>query len=64
MGAWELRMAVNISAVQLQRSNLPATIVKLTKQYGVRPSMLQLELTESAVFERREGRCERRVTAD
>jgi diguanylate cyclase (GGDEF)-like protein/PAS domain S-box-containing protein len=49
-------IAVNISAVQLQRSNLPVTIQKLTGQYGVRPSMLQLELTESAVFERREGR--------
>jgi EAL domain-containing protein (putative c-di-GMP-specific phosphodiesterase class I) len=47
---------VNISAVQLQRANLPATIQKLTTQYGIRPSMLQLELTESAVFERREGR--------
>ncbi len=49
-------VAVNISAVQLQRSNLPATILKLTKQHGLRPSMLQLELTESAVFERRESR--------
>jgi diguanylate cyclase (GGDEF)-like protein/PAS domain S-box-containing protein len=49
-------VAVNISAVQLQRSNLPETLVKLARQYGIRPSMLQLELTESAVFERREAR--------
>jgi diguanylate cyclase (GGDEF)-like protein/PAS domain S-box-containing protein len=55
-GCTPVPIAVNISAVQLQRSNLPATIVKLTKHYGVHPSMLQLELTESAVFERREGR--------
>jgi diguanylate cyclase (GGDEF)-like protein/PAS domain S-box-containing protein len=55
-GCTPVPVAVNVSAVQLQRSNLPATIVKLTKQYGVKPSMLQLELTESAVFERREGR--------
>ena len=55
-GCTPVPIAVNISAVQLQRANLPATIQKLTKQYGVRPSMLQLELTESAVFERREGR--------
>jgi diguanylate cyclase (GGDEF)-like protein/PAS domain S-box-containing protein len=55
-GCTPVPIAVNISAVQLQRSNLPATILKLTTQYGVRPSMLQLELTESAVFERREGR--------
>jgi len=49
-------IALNISAVQLQRSDLPATISKLTKQYGVDPAMLQLELTETAVFERRESR--------
>ena len=49
-------IAINISAVQLQRSDLPATISKLTKQYGVDPAMLQLELTETAVFERRESR--------
>src|SRR5581483_1739651 len=55
-GCTPVPVAVNVSAVQLQRSNLPDTIAKLTKQYGVKPSMLQLELTESAVFERREGR--------
>jgi diguanylate cyclase (GGDEF)-like protein/PAS domain S-box-containing protein len=55
-GCTPVPIAVNVSAVQLQRSNLAATIVKLTKHYGIRPSMLQLELTESAVFERREGR--------
>ena len=55
-GCTPVPIAVNISAVQLQRADLPATILKLTKLYGVRPSMLQLELTESAVFERREGR--------
>ncbi|HEY2399124.1 MAG TPA: EAL domain-containing protein, partial [Steroidobacteraceae bacterium] len=49
-------VAVNISAVQLQRTNLPAAIVKLAREHSIRPSMLQLELTESAVFERRESR--------
>src|SRR5207244_11768751 len=49
-------IAINISAVQLQRSDLPATISKLTKQHGIDPAMLQLELTETAVFERRESR--------
>jgi diguanylate cyclase (GGDEF)-like protein/PAS domain S-box-containing protein len=49
-------VAVNISAVQLQRTNLPETLVKLARQHSIRPSMLQLELTESAVFERRESR--------
>ncbi|HZT04114.1 MAG TPA: EAL domain-containing protein [Steroidobacteraceae bacterium] len=49
-------IAVNISAVQLQRSDLAATISRLTRMHGINPNMLQLELTESAVFERREGR--------
>ena len=49
-------IAVNISAVQLQRSDLTATISRLTRTHGINPNMLQLELTESAVFERREGR--------
>jgi len=55
-GCTPVPVAVNVSAVQLQRSNLAATILDLTKHYGIKPSMLQLELTESAVFERREGR--------
>ncbi|HEY6482917.1 MAG TPA: EAL domain-containing protein [Steroidobacteraceae bacterium] len=55
-GCMTVPIAANISAVQLQRSDLAATILRLTRQYGIRPSMLQLELTESAVFERREGR--------
>jgi diguanylate cyclase (GGDEF)-like protein/PAS domain S-box-containing protein len=55
-GSTLVPIAVNISAVQLQRSNLPATITRLTSEHGVKASMLQLELTESAVFERREGR--------
>jgi diguanylate cyclase (GGDEF)-like protein/PAS domain S-box-containing protein len=55
-GCIPVPIAVNVSAVQLQRANLPATIQRLTKEYGVRPSMLQLELTESAVFERRADR--------
>jgi diguanylate cyclase (GGDEF)-like protein/PAS domain S-box-containing protein len=49
-------VAINVSAVQLQRSNLAEAISRLTKQYGLEPAMLQVELTESAVFERRETR--------
>ncbi len=55
-GATIVPIAVNISAVQLQRSDLPATITRLTCTHHVSASMLQLELTESALFERREGR--------
>jgi len=45
-------IAFNVSAVQLQRSNLAENISRLTTQYGLEPSLLQVELTESAVFER------------
>ena len=55
-GCAQVPVAVNISAVQLQRSNLPATITMLTQSNNVDPKFLQLELTESTVFERREGR--------
>jgi len=55
-GAVLAPISVNISAVQLQRSDLPATIARMTQTHGVSPNLLQLELTESAVFERREGR--------
>ena len=49
-------ISVNISAVQLQRSNLHEKIVELTRKYDVNQGLLQLALTESAMFERREGR--------
>jgi EAL domain-containing protein (putative c-di-GMP-specific phosphodiesterase class I) len=55
-GATIVPVAINVSAVQLQRSNLAESISRLTKQHGLEPSMLQIELTESAVFERREAR--------
>ena len=55
-GASIVPVAVNVSAVQLQRSNLAESISRLTKEHGLDPSMLQIELTESAVFERREAR--------
>jgi len=55
-GAIVVPISVNISAVQLQRSDLAATIARLTHTHRVSPEMLQLELTESALFERREGR--------
>jgi len=48
-------VAFNVSAMQLQRSNLADSISRLTREYGFEPSMLQIEITESAVFERREA---------
>ena len=49
-------ISFNVSAVQLQRSNLAEHIVRLTRRYGIESSLLQVELTESAVFEGREVR--------
>jgi diguanylate cyclase (GGDEF)-like protein/PAS domain S-box-containing protein len=56
-------VAINVSAVQLQRSNLVESVARLTKTHGLAPSMLQIELTESAMFERREARA-REVAQD
>ena len=55
-GAAIVPIAVNISAVQLQRTNLRDRIVALTQAHDLSPRMLQLELTESTMFERREAR--------
>jgi diguanylate cyclase (GGDEF)-like protein/PAS domain S-box-containing protein len=55
-GATLVPIAVNISAVQLQRSNLRDRIEALTRAHDVSPALLQLELTESTMFERRENR--------
>jgi diguanylate cyclase (GGDEF)-like protein/PAS domain S-box-containing protein len=48
-------VAFNVSAVQLQRANLIESIARLTHEYGLEASMLQIEITESAVFERRDA---------
>lgn len=49
-------VSFNVSAAQLQRGNIAADIARLTGANGLEASMLQVELTESAVFERREPR--------
>ena len=49
-------ISMNISATQLLRSNLPKALSQTTQAHGFQPSLLQIELTENALFERREGR--------
>jgi diguanylate cyclase (GGDEF)-like protein len=49
-GATLVPVAVNVSPGQLSRSNLRQTIVELTKASDLSPSMLQIELTEGAMF--------------
>ncbi|MFL6578050.1 MAG: putative bifunctional diguanylate cyclase/phosphodiesterase [Povalibacter sp.] len=49
-------VAVNVSAGQLRRANLRQRILELTKAAEIAPSLLQVELTEGAMFEQLESR--------
>jgi diguanylate cyclase (GGDEF)-like protein/PAS domain S-box-containing protein len=54
-GANLVPVSVNISAVQLERSDLRDIIQRALTQYRIEPAMLQLELTEGSLFEKRTG---------
>ena len=47
-----LPVSVNVSRADIYQSNLVSTLVKLTGKYGIDPSMLHLEITESAYAEK------------
>ncbi len=51
MGYDDLKISVNISAVQLLQSNLEKTIDDIIKTTGFNPESLQLELTESTLMQ-------------
>jgi diguanylate cyclase (GGDEF)-like protein/PAS domain S-box-containing protein len=59
MSAWRkagvplVPMSLNIAPAQLQRGELQSTIATLLKTHGIRPEMLQLEMTERAMFDSR-----------
>jgi EAL domain-containing protein (putative c-di-GMP-specific phosphodiesterase class I) len=46
-----LRLAVNMSAVQLQDAGFVPMVEKVLKETGINPNHLELEITESAVFD-------------
>lgn len=46
-----LRLAVNMSAVQLQDTGFVPMVEKVLKETGINPNHLELEITESAVFD-------------
>lgn len=48
-------VAVNISAVQLERTKLHEVIRTALAKHDISPQLLQLELTESSLFEKRTG---------
>jgi diguanylate cyclase (GGDEF)-like protein/PAS domain S-box-containing protein len=57
MNAWRtagialVPVSLNVAPIQLQRGDFQATISTLLKSHGLRPDMLQLEMTERAVFD-------------
>jgi diguanylate cyclase (GGDEF)-like protein/PAS domain S-box-containing protein len=57
MSAWQkagvklVPISLNVAPAQLQRGELQSTISTLLKTHGLRPEMLQLEMTERAVFD-------------
>jgi len=50
-GATLVPISLNIAPSQLQRGELQSTISTLLKTYELRPELLQLEMTERAVFD-------------
>jgi diguanylate cyclase (GGDEF)-like protein/PAS domain S-box-containing protein len=57
MSAWRkagvplVPVSLNVAPAQLQRGELQSTIATLLKTHGLRPAMLQLEMTERAMFD-------------
>ena len=50
-GYEKLTMAINFSAVQLRRSDLPERVVAMVESVGVKPGSLTAEITESALVQ-------------
>ena len=56
LAAWQaaglhgMSMAVNVSAVQLLRSDLPQTVEQILRETGIEAGHLELELTESVLM--------------
>ena len=61
-GFHEMSMAVNVSAVQLLRSDLPRTVDRILRETGVDARHLELELTESVLMANAELASERLQT--
>jgi diguanylate cyclase (GGDEF)-like protein/PAS domain S-box-containing protein len=57
LSAWQktgmtlVPISLNVAPAQLQRGELQSTISTLLKTHGLRPEILQLEMTERAVFD-------------
>lgn len=51
----EIKLAINLSAVQLQEPDLKASIMRIVASHGLIPSDVELELTETAAMENRDA---------
>lgn len=51
-GAAIVPVSLNVSAVQLRRTDFPAVLARLLARYDIGAGMVQIELTESTMFER------------
>ncbi|WP_167284916.1 EAL domain-containing protein [Marilutibacter alkalisoli] len=49
-GHTDITMAVNVSALQLLRGNLPRVVARALQDTGIPPAQLELELTESVIM--------------
>ncbi|WP_227815698.1 EAL domain-containing protein [Nitrogeniibacter aestuarii] len=55
----QLRVAVNISALQFRHINFIATLSELLQETGANPRQIELEITESALMQMGEGMVDR-----
>lgn len=51
----EIKLAINLSAVQLKEPTLKASITRIVASHGLEPADVELELTETAAMEDREA---------
>ena len=45
------RIAVNVSGIQIYRADVPALLASYTRQAGISPDMIEIELTESTLMQ-------------
>ncbi|GGX34552.1 putative signaling protein [Pigmentiphaga litoralis] len=53
-GLAPVKIAINLSPIQLRSSSLIREVIELTKEYGVAPSRLMFEITESVAMQNAE----------
>lgn len=52
---WEINLAVNLSPLTLQNTDVPARLGRLVKESGIFPEQVTIEVTETAVSENVQG---------